>query len=236
MTTNTSFALSYAQEFTNRKVLLRTYIDEKNNYFFWKRAFDFTIALMVTCFILSWLLPIIALLIKWLTPGPVFFLQKRVGRGGRTFVCYKFRTMVVNGEANQQQAVENDLRITRLGRFLRKTNIDEFPQFINVLTGSMSIVGPRPHMHADCLRFSEVVQGYKFRNLVKPGLTGLAQVKGFHGPVVNTECITRRYHWDAFYVKNAGFGLDLEIISKTAVQRIGFLFKELFGGKSLSNK
>jgi len=128
--------------------------------------------------------------------------------------------MFPNDECNSRQAEKDDERITRVGRMLRKTNIDEFPQFINVLLGEMSLVGPRPHMYADCNRFSELVSGYKFRNMVKPGITGLAQVKGYHGPAITYESIFRRFQWDAFYVRNASLWLDLRIIKNTLLQRL----------------
>src|SRR5215831_8033011 len=187
----------------DNKIALRRYIDSKKIYFISKRIFDILLSLISIIVVMSWLLPVVALLIKYSSKGPVIFRQKRVGRGGRSFYCYKFRTMVLNKEADTKQATENDGRITRIGKFLRKSNLDEFPQFFNVLAGNMSIVGPRPHMHADCSRFSNIIPGYKFRNLVKPGITGMAQVKGYHGRVITTECIFRRYQWDAFYIRNA---------------------------------
>jgi putative colanic acid biosynthesis UDP-glucose lipid carrier transferase len=128
--------------------------------------------------------------------------------------------MIVNGEADKLQARKNDSRITRVGRFLRKSNLDEFPQFLNVLVGNMSVVGPRPHMHADCNNFSNVIPEYKFRNMVKPGITGLAQVKGYRGPTKDFESIFHRYQFDAFYIRNANFWLDMRIIRQTAVQTI----------------
>jgi len=129
--------------------------------------------------------------------------------------------MILNAEADSCQAGENDDRITGIGKLLRTSNIDELPQFINVLLGHMSIVGPRPHMYADCRRFSAVVQGYKFRSLVKPGITGLSQVKGYHGRVVSTECIFKRYQWDVYYVRNASFWYDIRIIATTLLRRLG---------------
>ena len=123
-------------------------------------------------------------------------------------------------DCDRLQAEKGDWRITRVGRMLRKSNMDELPQFINVFLGQMSVVGPRPHMYADCNRFSLVVTGYKFRNMVKPGITGLAQVKGYHGPAVTYESIFRRFQWDAFYVRNAGLWLDLRIIKNTVAQRL----------------
>jgi putative colanic acid biosynthesis UDP-glucose lipid carrier transferase len=132
--------------------------------------------------------------------------------------------MVVNSEANMAQAEKNDSRITRIGAFLRRSNLDEFPQFLNVLIGHMSIVGPRPHMHEDCHKFSRIVPGYKFRNMVKPGITGLAQVKGLRGPTKDFESIFHRYQFDAFYIRNASFGLDIRIVRQTAIQTLTALF------------
>jgi putative colanic acid biosynthesis UDP-glucose lipid carrier transferase len=129
--------------------------------------------------------------------------------------------MVVNDEADEKQAEEDDHRITRIGKVLRRTNLDELPQFINVLIGDMSIIGPRPHMLSDCTRFSFVIPAYKFRASMRPGITGLAQVKGYHGPTADYESIFIRYHWDAEYIRNANFRLDLKIISLTFLQSIG---------------
>ncbi|PZR04875.1 MAG: capsular biosynthesis protein [Flavobacterium psychrophilum] len=213
---------------------LRTYLIDKRNYFFFKRVFDIFLSSLVIIFLLSWLFPIIALLIKLDSSGPVFFVQRRVGRWGRSFKCLKFRTMVVNDQANVKQATENDKRITRVGNFLRKSNLDEFPQFFNVLLGDMSIVGPRPHMHSDCNTFSSVVQNYKFRNTVKPGITGLAQVKGYRGPTKNFESIFHRYQFDAFYIRNANFWLDMRIVRKTAAQTFRMVFSKFFPAADLS--
>ncbi len=203
-----------------KNLRLRDSIDEKKAYFIAKRIFDICFSLLFIISVLSWLLPLMAVLIKLSSRGPVFFLQKRVGRGGRSFTCYKLRTMVINAEADTRQALENDSRITTLGCFLRKSNIDEFPQFFNVLMGDMSIVGPRPHMYSDCTKFASILPGYKFRNMVRPGITGLAQVKGFHGPVTTRNSVLMRYHWDNYYIRNIGWLLDLKIIYKTSVQRL----------------
>ena len=197
----------------------RSFIDNKISFFIGKRLLDVSISLVFILLILSWLTPLLAVLICLDSRGPVFFRQKRVGRGGRSFLCLKFRTMYVNDDCHVKHAVRNDRRITRIGRILRRSNVDEFPQFINVLRGEMSLVGPRPHMHADCTRFSQVVNGYKFRNMVKPGITGLAQVKGYHGPALTYESIFRRFQWDAFYVRNASLWLDLRILRKTVIRR-----------------
>jgi putative colanic acid biosynthesis UDP-glucose lipid carrier transferase len=202
-------------------VLLNGYVARRKVYLFVKRLFDILFSFLFICCVMSWLLPIISLLVILDSKGPVFFIQRRLGRNGRPFRCLKFRTMIVNDEADEKQAEDNDYRITKLGKFLRRTNIDEFPQFFNVLIGDMSIIGPRPHMLSDCTRFSFVIPVYKFRTLVRPGITGLAQVKGHHGPTVDYESIFTRYHWDAEYIRNASFPLDLQIMLLTFLQSLG---------------
>jgi putative colanic acid biosynthesis UDP-glucose lipid carrier transferase len=167
---------------------------------------------------MGWLLPLIALLIKIDSRGTVFFRQKRIGKNGKSFYCIKFRTMIQNQEADERPAEENDERITKAGKILRRTNLDELPQFFNVLRGQMSVVGPRPHMLADCIRFSFVIPSYQFRSLVRPGITGWAQVNGYHGPTTDYESITIRYYWDAQYVRKKNLWLDLKIIGATIVQ------------------
>lgn len=215
-----------SEEVEKTPVHLRNYILERRNYLIAKRIFDICISTLVLAFIFSWLLPLLYILIKLDSRGPVFFVQRRVGHLGRSFPCLKFRTMYVNKEANTKQATENDPRITRMGRFLRLSNLDELPQFLNVLAGHMSIVGPRPHMYKDCHAFSAIVEGYKFRNLLKPGITGLAQVKGYRGPAQTFEKIFRRYQWDAFYVRNANFWLDLRIAHTTAMQTFSYILSK----------
>jgi putative colanic acid biosysnthesis UDP-glucose lipid carrier transferase len=182
-----------------------------------KRIFDLVISIIVIVCILSWLLPILALLIRLDSHGPAFFIQKRVGRYGRLFACYKLRTMVVNEQADQYPATGDDARITRLGSWLRRSHLDELPQFFNVFVGSMSLVGPRPYMPADCRLFEKVVPDGAFRHSVRPGITGLAQSKGLHGVICDQRIIFERYYWDAFYVDHAGFGLDLRILGRTFV-------------------
>jgi putative colanic acid biosysnthesis UDP-glucose lipid carrier transferase len=199
----------------------------RKNYFFFKNLIDKGVSLFIVLFILSWLLPIIAIAIKMTSRGPVFFVQRRVGRYGKTFKCLKFRTMRMNIEADFKQADENDGRITSVGLFLRRSNLDELPQFLNVLLGHMSIVGPRPHMHKDCQNFTKVVKEYKVRNLVKPGITGMAQIRGFRGPTNTTSSIVMRYNWDAYYVRNAGSALDIKVIIVTAQQTIFQIIKLL---------
>jgi putative colanic acid biosynthesis UDP-glucose lipid carrier transferase len=207
----------YARVRTYATISMRSFIDDKPIFFLFKRFFDILLSTLFIIFILSWLFPIIALFIWLDSGGPVLFIQERVGRAGKTFLCFKFRTM--------QRDELGRLRITPLGNFLRKANIDEFPQFVNVLLGNMSIVGPRPHTHFDCRRFSGLVQQYKLRSFVKPGITGLAQVKGYHGPAIGEESIISRYEWDVFYIKNTSFWLDIRILHQTAVQSITNLFR-----------
>jgi putative colanic acid biosysnthesis UDP-glucose lipid carrier transferase len=202
----------------NQNAIIRSFVASKRKYLFFKRIFDLVASFLTITFILSWLTPIVALLIKLDSKGPVFFTQKRIGLGGKQFKCIKFRTMVSNEEADQRQAQENDERITRIGRLLRRINLDELPQFLNVFLGHMSIVGPRPHMLADCIRFSFVISSYQFRNLVRPGITGLAQVNGYHGATPDYESIIIRYYWDAQYVRKAGLWLDIKIIALTMAQ------------------
>lgn len=218
-----------------RSVRLREQIDSKKNFFIGKRIFDICFSALFIIGILSWLLPLMAILVKLSSPGPVFFVQKRIGRGGKSFTCYKLRTMVINRQADTQQASENDSRITGLGWFLRKSNIDEFPQFFNVLMGDMSLVGPRPHMYSDCAKFASMLPGYKFRNMVKPGVTGLAQVKGYHGPTTTRNSVLMRYHWDNYYIRNIGMVLDLKIIYQTTIQRLE-AFLAFFPGRMLKGK
>jgi putative colanic acid biosysnthesis UDP-glucose lipid carrier transferase len=205
-----------------KKAPLRPPLDLKKRYFILKRSFDLVFSLLVILGLLSWLLPVMALLIRLDSRGPVFFLQERAGKGAKPFTCYKLRTMFVNAQADEQPAQEDDIRITRVGRLLRRTHLDELPQFFNVLLGSMSLVGPRPYMFADCFAFSGMVPGHKYRNFVKPGITGLAQVKGLHGPgpVRDFQTVFWRYQWDAFYVRNAGFLLDMRIIRQTIRQSV----------------
>ncbi|MBS1599282.1 MAG: sugar transferase [Bacteroidetes bacterium] len=198
-------------------------------YLTYKRAFDIIFSVSVVVFLLSWLVPLLAILIKLDSKGPVFFIQKRVGFLGKTFRCFKFRTMVVNPGCDHEQAVSNDPRITRLGKFLRISSLDELPQFFNVLIGDMSIVGPRPHMHKDNDDFGKIVNNYRLRHYAKPGITGMAQVKGYRGPAKNFHSIFHRYQWDAFYVRNANASLDFKIIRLTAIQVLKSIFS--FKGK-----
>jgi putative colanic acid biosynthesis UDP-glucose lipid carrier transferase len=197
----------------------------KRRYLLTKRGLDLTCSILMIAGILSWLLLVMAVLIKLDSRGPVFFLQKRIGRGGKVFTCFKFRTMVVNPYADEHPCAENDVRITGFGRFLRMTHLDELPQFLNVLLGSMSMVGPRPYMLIDDQRMSDLLPDYSFRNYVKPGITGLSQVKGYHGGDMDFHTLFSRYQWDSFYIRNACTLLDFRIISSTTrlffTQKIG---------------
>jgi len=235
-------ALNYHKEFpglpartaiSHRNAIVRSFVASKKKYLLFKRFFDIVFSLLVILLLMSWLVPLVAVFIKWGSKGPVFFRQKRIGLNGRPFICLKFRTMFPNEEADQVQADKNDLRVTRAGRFLRLTNLDELPQFFNVLAGHMSVVGPRPHMVADCIRFSFVISSYAFRGLVRPGITGWAQINGFHGPTTDYESIILRYYWDAQYVRKANLWLDMKIISLSFLQVLRNLFKAI--GRSGGN-
>lgn len=199
-------------------------IPKKNLYLIGKRAFDLIISVLIICFVLSWLIPILAILIKLDSRGPVFFTQQRVGFLGKNFLCLKLRTMVVNEDSDFLQARENDSRITRLGHFLRFSSLDELPQFFNVLIGDMSIVGPRPFMKRDDEHFNELVSNYQLRYIAKPGITGIAQVKGYRGPTVSFHSIFHRYQWDAFYIRNASLSLDFKIIRLTCHQTFNSIY------------
>ncbi len=190
--------------------------------FLMKRTFDIFFSIFVLVFICSWLFPIIAILIRINSKGPVFFFQKRYGFHEEVFSCIKFRTMVVNDESSTSTTRENDTRITRIGKFLRKTSLDELPQFINVLKGEMSVVGPRPHMLAVDNYYKPKIGRYSLRSMVNPGITGLAQVSGLRGDSGDVEVeMKKRVLADAFYVRNWSFALDLVITLKTVLLVIG---------------
>lgn len=181
-----------------------------------KRAFDILFSALVLLFICSWLFPIIALLIRRDSKGPIFFIQKRYGYHDEVFNVIKFRTMKMNGDSSRKTTDENDTRITRIGKILRKTSLDELPQFINVLKGEMSVVGPRPHMLLVDDYYKMKIGRYSVRSLVKPGVTGLAQVNGLRGDVGDMDReMKKRILTDSFYVKNWSLSLDFVIILKT---------------------
>lgn len=180
-----------------------------------KRIFDIVFSSLVIILILSWLIPLMAILIKLSSKGPVFFVQLRSGRDNESFKCYKFRTLRVNKEADVKQVTSGDSRITRIGRFLRKSNLDEFPQFFNVFMGDMSIVGPRPHMLRHTEDYSKVLNEYMIRHFVKPGVTGWAQVHGYRGEIKEKEQLRKRIEYDILYLENWSLWLDLRIIFLT---------------------
>lgn len=180
-----------------------------------KRAFDIVFSLGVIVFILSWLTPLLALLLKLDSKGPVFFMQLRSGKNNKPFWCIKFRTLRENNEADQKQVTRNDDRVTKLGHILRKTNIDELPQFVNVLLGNMSVVGPRPHMLKHTKEFNSLHKQYMIRHFLKPGVTGLAQVKGYRGEIRHPELLKKRVEYDIMYLENWSLSEDIRIIAST---------------------
>lgn len=184
---------------------------------FLKRAFDLLFSTMVLVTIYPILYVVLGVLIKLSSPGPILFKQKRTGLYGRDFECFKFRTMRVNADADTMQAVKDDPRKTRIGNFLRKSNLDEFPQFVNVFLGDMSVVGPRPHMLKHTEQYSALIDKYMVRHLVKPGVTGWAQVTGYRGETKTLEQMEGRVKRDVWYIENWTFFLDLKIIIVTVL-------------------
>ncbi|MFY0603968.1 MAG: exopolysaccharide biosynthesis polyprenyl glycosylphosphotransferase [Flavobacteriaceae bacterium] len=183
--------------------------------FYVKRIFDIIFSLAVCVLILSWLVPILWVLVKIESKGPLIFKQPREGLNGEHFVCYKFRSMKMNDMSDKVHATKNDVRVTNIGAFLRKTSIDELPQFINVLFGDMSVVGPRPHLESLSIEYQKEVDDYLKRHIVKPGITGLAQVSGYRGEIKKKSDIKNRIKLDIFYIENWSFFLDIKIIIKT---------------------
>jgi putative colanic acid biosynthesis UDP-glucose lipid carrier transferase len=180
-----------------------------------KKCFDLIFSLLIVVFVFTWLFPLLIVLTKLSSPGPVFFKQRRSGENNQEFNCLKFRTMRVNDLSDELQASEKDPRITLIGAFMRKTNLDELPQFFNVLLGKMSVVGPRPHMLKHTQHYSTLIGNYLVRHYAKPGITGWAQVNGFRGETKRLEDMKRRVEYDIWYIENWSFLLDLKIIGKT---------------------
>ena len=183
-----------------------------------KRCFDIVFSIAVMILVYPFLYLIAGLIIKLTSKGPVLFKQKRTGLYGKEFECYKFRTMHVNQEADSLQASKDDPRTTRFGSFLRSANLDEFPQFINVLKGEMSVVGPRPHMLKHTAQYSILIDKYMVRHLIKPGITGWAQITGYRGETRTLEQMEGRVKRDVWYLENWSFFLDLKIIVVTIIQ------------------
>ena len=179
-----------------------------------KRLFDIIFALFIIVFVFSWLFPILIIAVKLSSNGPAFFKQIRSGENNIHFTCFKFRSMKLH-EAEFIQATQNDHRVTKIGAFLRKTNLDELPQFFNVLLGQMSIVGPRPHPVQLDAQFLELINAYKVRHFTKPGITGWAQVNGFRGETKDVSDMQKRIEHDIWYIENWSFLLDLKILILT---------------------
>lgn len=186
---------------------------------FMKRTFDVAFSLFIFVFILSWLTPFLFILIKLESKGPVFYKHKRNGINYKEFDCYKFRSLKANKTEKGTYITQDDNRVTKIGKFLRKTSLDEFPQFYNVLKGDMSVVGPRPHMLSYTDDYSKKIDklNFIFRHNVKPGVTGLAQVKGYRGEIKNDEDIINRIKYDNFYIESWSLVLDLRIIALTII-------------------
>jgi putative colanic acid biosynthesis UDP-glucose lipid carrier transferase len=165
---------------------------------------------------LSWLIPILAILIKLESRGPVFFKQGRPGMDENEFFCYKLRSMRIN-KTTEKEASKNDPRVTKMGKFMRKTSLDEMPQFLNVLLGDMSVVGPRPHLWSQNKAYSNKIKKYMVRHCVKPGITGLAQVSGYRGEIEKDRDMVHRIKFDVFYIENWSLILDLKIIFLTVI-------------------
>ena len=207
-----------ARLYDNGRIPILTPRREPLRFFFnrqVKRAFDIMFSLAVILFIFPIVFLLIAIAIKLDSKGPIFFKQLRTGRSGKPFVCFKFRTMCVNAEANDKQAEKNDSRITKVGNILRKTSMDELPQFLNVLIGDMSVVGPRPHMLKHTEEYSEIISEFKIRHFITSGITGYAQVKGYRGETKEKELMEKRVFLDNWYVENWSLTLDIKIVLLT---------------------
>ena len=195
-------------------------LDDKWNQIL-KRGFDIVFSLCFLCLVFPFVLLFVFVVTEFTMPGKLFFVQKRTGLNGKTFKCYKFRSMRKNPHSEVRQATKGDDRVTRWGYIMRKTSLDETPQFINVLMGDMSIVGPRPHMLKHTDEFTELVDGYMLRHQAKPGVTGWSQVNGYRGEIRKPEDIENRVKFDLWYIDNWSFLLDLRIIFKTVTLCFG---------------
>ena len=211
-----SIGINFQREFINDIEVYTTHESPLDNVMnkMLKRAFDIVVAL-VALTITALLFPIIYLIIKIQSPGPIHFSQVRTGLDGKNFVCYKFRSMHVNKDADKLQATKDDPRKYPFGNFMRKTNIDELPQFWNVLAGSMSVVGPRPHMLAHTEMYKELIGSYMVRHFVKPGITGWAQVTGFRGETKELWQMEERVKRDIWYMEHWSIWLDIRIVWMT---------------------
>ncbi len=185
-----------------------------------KRLFDITFSSIVLIALFPIILLPVAIAIKTTSKGPIFFRQRRTGHNGKEFYCWKFRTMTVTPDCDRRQARRDDPRVTSVGRFLRHTNIDELPQFYNVLRGDMSVVGPRPHMVKQTMQYSRLIDRYMMRHFIKPGITGWAQISGYRGSTSELESMKNRVEHDVWYIDNWSFSLDLKIITATVLNTI----------------
>lgn len=185
-----------------------------------KRFIDFSATVAAFVLFFSWLWPVIIILQKLLNPGPVFYKAVRWGRNGQEFTCYKFRSMVpesqnVNGNGEHNHTTKSDVRITKFGRFLRRSNLDELPQFWNVLKGEMSLVGPRPHDVQENIEIKDKIRSYMWRHIAKPGITGWAQIHGLRGGTSDIELMRKRTEYDIWYIENWSVWLDIQILTLT---------------------
>ena len=180
-----------------------------------KRTFDLVISTVALCTLFPVICLVVGIIIKLTSPGPIFFIQKRTGKDGKDFLCYKFRSMVMNQDADKVQATADDPRKTPFGNFIRNTSIDEIPQLINVFLGDMSLIGPRPHMVKHTDMYSKLIANYMDRHAVKPGITGWAQVTGLRGETKELYLMERRVEADIWYIQNWSLLLDLKIVFKT---------------------
>lgn len=194
---------------------------EENINCVFKRIFDVVGSCLLIIFLFSWLFPIIALLIKLDSKGPILFFQRRNKKNGKLFTCVKFRTMIVNDKADVLGAIENDFRITKIGWFLRKHHLDELPQLLNVICGDMSLVGPRPYMVSDNDKYGKLIKDYRVRQKIKPGITGMAQVINYANPINGIEYMEQRVKKDIYYVYNWSFLLDIKIVVLTFFKMTG---------------
>ena len=185
-----------------------------------KRIFDIIVSLIAIVLVSCTILIPVIIAIKISSKGPIFFAQKRTGYRGREFTCYKFRTMRVNAQADTLQATKDDPRKTKVGDFLRKTSIDELPQFFNVLIGNMSVVGPRPHMVKHTDEYRKLIDKYMVRHMIKPGITGLAQVSGYRGQTEELWQMEKRVEYDVKYIESWTLSLDIKIIVRTIINAV----------------
>jgi len=183
-----------------------------------KRMVDIVLGSFLALLILPWMLPLVAILIKIDSKGPVFFIQKRTGLDKKSFMCLKLRTMVINDQADRLEVQPGDKRITRVGFYLRKYHIDEAPQILNVIIGNMSLVGPRPHMLRHTVLYSRIVKDYHERHRVKPGITGLAQMRGYHGTIKDRNDLYNRFYSDIEYIENWSVFGDITIFFRTVLK------------------